>query len=142
LQRSTKLDVGPDDTVLLASGNDALIVRRAGPPTLIETALDFTSARLAHGTELPLLVQFLTDELFGRDLLNGIASVDRGTAAVKVVPLIRTAPLSDRRVTGDAQVRDMTRPFLTLALLVLLWEMIGLARRLHRIRNDHRNALA
>jgi hypothetical protein len=142
LQRSTKLDLRPDDTVLLARGNDALIVRRAGASTLIETALDFTSARLVHGPELPLLVQFLTDELFGRDLLNGIASVDRGPAAVKVVPLIRTVPSSDRRASGDTRMREMARPFLMLALLVLLWEMIGLGRKLYRMRNDHGNALA
>jgi hypothetical protein len=142
LQSSTRLDVRPDDTVLLASGDDALIVRRAGASTLIETALDFTSSRFVHRPEFPLIVQFLTDELFGTDLLNRIASVDRGRAAVKVAPVIHTEPSSDRRASPDTQVRAMARPFLILALFVLLWEMIGLGRKLRRIANDRRNALA
>jgi hypothetical protein len=142
LQSSTRLDVRPDDTVLLASGDDALIVRRAGASTLIETALDFTSTRFVRRPEFPLIVQFLTDELFGADLLNRIASVDRGPAAVKVAPVIHTAPSSDHRASRDTQVREMARPFLMLAVLVLLWEMTGLARKLRRILSDRRNALA
>jgi hypothetical protein len=142
LQRSATLDVRPGDTVLLASGDDALIVRRAGAPTRIETALDFNSARLVHRPELPLIVQFLTDELFGADLLNRIASVDRGPAAAKVAPLTRTGSSPHRRVTGDTRTREMARPLLMLAALVLLWELIGLGRRLYRMRNDHGNVVA
>ena len=136
LRVAARLKPRPVDTVLLAAGDEPLIVRRAGAPPFLETALDFGSAESARRPEIPLLVNFLFEHLFGGDLLDEIATVDRGPAAAMVAPMVRVGIKSDAGAPSDARASDVARPFLVAALLVLLWEIVALGRQWHGLR-DH-----
>ena len=71
------------DAVLLAVGDEPLIVSRAGATKLLETSLDFGSAAIARGPEIPLLVNLMFERLLGSRLLDAIAIADRGTGSVE-----------------------------------------------------------
>ncbi len=135
LQTASALQPGPADSVLMAAGDKPLIVARSGSSKLIETSLDFGSMSTAAGHEIPLLVNLMFEELFDATLLNGIALVDRGPDAARVVPLAVIKPPADPRTAPGATVlSDRARPLVLAALLVLLWEVIALVRQALRLR--------
>ena len=130
LQLAARLQAGPDDSVLLAAGDEPLIVSRAGPGRLIEAAIDFEATAIARGPEIPLLVNLMFERLLGQPLLDQIVLVDRGTGAALVVPSKRLDAQAGKAVANDAQPRrDLARPLLMLALLVLVWEIFALGRQ-------------
>lgn len=130
LQVVAQLRPGAGDAVLLAVGDEPLIVRRAGAPAQLETSLDFESLGRTAGPELPLLVNWLFQRLLGEDLLDGIAIADRGRASVLVAPAASVGADAPARAQGEAGVMsDWTRPLLVAALLVLLWEIVALGRQ-------------
>ena len=70
LQMAARLQARPGDAVLLAAGDDPLIIARAGASKLIETSLDFGAMTAAAGPEMPLLVNLMFEHLFGKRLLE------------------------------------------------------------------------
>ena len=83
---AAQLHARPDDTVLLAAGDDPVIIAREGPSKLIETSLDFGTMAATAGPEIPLLVNLMFEQLFDKTLLDEIAITDRGAAASRVAP--------------------------------------------------------
>ena len=133
LQVAARLEARPMDAVLLAAGDEPLIVSRAGATKRLETALDFGSAETARGPEIPLLVNLMFERLLGSRLLDAIAIADRGTGSSNVAPSARADENAGARLpSGSHPLRDWARPLLMLALLVLLWEMIALGRQWYR----------
>ena len=130
LQVAGRLQASPTDTVLLAAGDAPLIVSRPGSAKLIETAIDFEATAIARGPEIPLLVNLMFERLLGQPLLDAIALTDRGAGAAWVVPSKHLDTQAGTAVANDAQPRrDLARPLLMLALLVLLWEIFALGRQ-------------
>jgi hypothetical protein len=125
----------PDDGVLLAAGDEALIVRRAGDPVVVETSLDVGTMASARRPEAPLIVNFLLDRVLGGGLLDAVASVDRGAAASRVAPVGRAEATSRPADRGVVRVRDATRALLAAAWLVLVWEIVALFRQWRRSRS-------
>ncbi len=139
LRLGARLQAGPTDTELLAAGGEPVIISRAGASKRIETSLDFTSPESARGSQTPLLVNLMFDHLLGSRLLDAIVITDRGPAAARVVPS-RPAP-TDAKPAPDATapkatpvLRDGSWPVLLAACLVLLWEIVALARHSWRLR--------
>ncbi len=135
LQLAARLASTPADSVLLAIGGQALVVRRAGTPVRIETAIDFSASAHAAGPEVPLLVNLMFESLFDGPLLDTIALTERGPAAVRVAPqpgLGVGAP--SPAATAAPGVLDGTSALLLLALGVLLWEIAALGRQWWRLR--------
>jgi hypothetical protein len=62
---AARLGARPMDDVLLAAGDEPLIIRRAGPAKVLETSLDFGSQESAHRPEIPLLVNLMFEQLLG-----------------------------------------------------------------------------
>jgi hypothetical protein len=132
LQLGARLQVQPADAVLLAVGDEPVVVRRAGASALLETSIDF--AAMTRGPELPRLVNWMFERVLGGPLLDDIAVIDRGAGAARVAPVARTAAPSSAPAPADAgEQRDRTRPLLLVALLVLLWEIAALARQWRRL---------
>lgn len=124
------------DDVLLAAGDDPLIIRRAGPAKLLETSLDFGSEESMRTEEVPLLVNLMFEHLFGGSLLDEIAISDRGAGSAMVASLDHAGAIADAHPSSDLrQLRSLARPFLLAALLVLLWEMIALGRQWRRLKD-------
>jgi len=133
LQVAARLEARPGDVVLLAAGDEPLIVSRAGASSLLETSLDFDSTESLRGPEIPLLVNLMFERLLGAPLLDEIATVDRGAGSTKVVPSEGAGPIAAARApVVSRSLRDWAQPFLLAALLVLLWELIALARQAYR----------
>jgi hypothetical protein len=88
---AARLQVGAADAVLLAAGEEPVIVSRAGAPRRLETAIDFAALGRAGGAELPLLVNLMFEQLLGGRLLDTLAISDRGPASSRVVPVPRAA---------------------------------------------------
>jgi hypothetical protein len=139
LRLAARIDVRDADTVLLALGDEVAVVRRPGTPARIETAIDVDATHPAEHATLPLLVNLLFEELLGERLLDRVVEQDRGPAAARVTP--------EPGIGGDAHSgaqapalggdegatrQDVTRALLLLALLVLVWELAALARRVLR----------
>jgi hypothetical protein len=140
MQVAAQLRVRPGDDVLLAAGDEPLIIRRAGPANVVETSLDFGSEERTRRPEIPLLVNLMFDQLLDADLLDEIAIADRGAGSATVAPLDRGGVIADSgRPTDSSALRDSTRPLLVAALVVLLWEMIALGRQWYR-SNDFADA--
>jgi len=135
LRVAAKLKPRPGDTVLLAAGDEPLVVSRAGASMNLETVLDFGAPETTQRPEIPLLVNFLFERLFGGHLLDAIATVDRGPTAAVVAPIERVGVDSDTGIPSESRARDWARPFLAAALLVLLWEIVALGRQWHRSRS-------
>lgn len=136
---AARLQAGVADTVLLAAGDEPLIVSRAGTPKRLETGLDFAAMGGARRAELPLLVNLMFDQLLGSRLLEELALVDRGPASSWIAPATRAASAAARTPTADRHgdlrfTRDATQPLLAAALLVLLWEIAALCRQWLRLR--------
>lgn len=139
---AARLPVRPADRVLLALGNEPVIVSRAGAVPHIETALDFAAAGLVNQPQIPLLVNVLFETLLGTRLLDALAVADRGLDSSRVLPVdgVGTgAGAGDGVGLGSGSVARepdragapvaWVRPLLWLAVLVLLWELAALARQ-------------
>jgi hypothetical protein len=125
-----------DDEVLLAFGGEAAIVVSQGTPRRVETSIDFAAMAAGSGPATPLLLNLMFEQLFDAPLLDAVAQVDRRAAAVRIAPAQdleapALAPLAD---TAAAQ-RDLTRPLLIAAWLLLAWEAIALALQARRLRD-------
>lgn len=131
----------PDDIVLLAAGDTPLILSRHGTTPLLETALDFRSPGADGRPETPLLVNFLFERLLGSSLLDQVAAVERGPHAAAVAAAEQLGARPGPNTARAVRVRDLTQPFLTIALLVLLWEIAALGRSWLRLRT-HAKALS
>ena len=119
---------------MLAVGGEPLIVSRAGAAKLLETALDFGAAENMRGPEIPLLVNLMFDQLLDRHLLEEIALQDRGGGSANVVPSERAVATAVARApSAGRSLRDWVQPLLAAALLVLLWELVALARQWYRL---------
>ena len=70
LQVGAQLQARPVDTVILAMGDEAVIVSRAGAPKLIESSLDFGLPGIMPGPQIPLLVNLLFEQLFGIETIT------------------------------------------------------------------------
>jgi hypothetical protein len=136
MQVAARLEAREGDVVLLAVGDEPLIVSRAGAPRLLETSLDFNSEEALRGPEIPLLVNWMFERVLGSPLLDEIATVDRGAGSASVAPSERTgASAAARAPTVSRSLRDWTQPFLIAAVLVLLWELVALALQAYRSTN-------
>ena len=131
---AARLQVRPADAVLLAIGDEPVIVRRVGETPRLETAFDFAAMAASRGPELPLLVNWLFETLLDRNLLDEIAFVDRGPRSVLVAPLPIVAAPAVPAVVVPRSPSDEARLVLLIALLVLLWEAVALARQGLRLR--------
>jgi len=142
LPLAARLQAVAADTVLLAAGDEAVIVSRAGTPKRLETALDFAAMGSARRAELPLLVNLMFEHLLGRHLLEEFAFTDRGPAASRVAAAAPAARAASSVAPAPAAARHggarfmhhATPPLLAAALLVLLWEIAALCRQWLRLR--------
>jgi len=131
---AAQMQARPNDAVLLAAGSDPVIIARNGASKRMETSLDFGTMAATAGPEIPLLVNLLFEQLFDKSLLDEIAITDRGPAASRVVPQPGVEqPAGTPQTTAAPILRNGTRPLLLAALLVLLWEIVALARQSYRI---------
>ena len=134
LRVAARLRPGPADAVLLAAGDEPLVVARAGAVARIETSIDFSAPGAGDDPAPALLVDWMFGRLFGSHLLNAIAITDRGPAASRVVPVPRALVAGPAREADEARfVRAATRPLLILAGLVLLWVIAALALQWRRL---------
>lgn len=130
LQIAAHLQVRPNDNVLLALGDEPVIVARGGKAKVVETSLDVASIASGRGPELPLLVDLMVGTLLGPGLLDAVAVVDRGPRASHVAPLPELVASAATPSTTVARAsRDVIWPVLVVALLALLWEAVALARQ-------------
>jgi hypothetical protein len=133
---AARLRAEPGDEVLLAAGDEPLIVRRAPPKKMLETSLDFGSAASARSEEIPLLADLMFEQLLGDPLLDEIAITDRGAGSAIVSRSRRASAVAvSPKPSMSSARRDETRPLLAGALLVLLWEAIALGRQWLHLRN-------
>jgi hypothetical protein len=139
----------PGDDLLLAIGDEPVIVQRAGAARRIETSLDFASMAATPGPEIPLLLNFAFGNLLGTRLLEETAITDRGPAASLVAPALmgtaagsatgaragpdRSVAAAPERPRGPRQGHDASWPVLLAALLVLLWEVVALGLQWRRL---------
>jgi len=87
-----------------------------------------------RGPEIPLLVNLMFDQLLDRHLLEEIALQDRGGGSANVVPSERAVATAVARApSAGRSLRDWVQPLLAAALLVLLWELVALARQWYRL---------
>lgn len=142
LRLAARLQPDAAAAVLLAAGDEAVIVSRAGTPRRIETALDFAAMASARDADLPLLMNLLFEQLFGGPLLDALAVTDRGPASSRVAPVphadggagaIASAGASAVAAAQGPRdsrfLHDAARPVLLVALLALLWEVAALGRQ-------------
>jgi len=131
---TARLVVRPADIIVLAVGDEPVIVQRAGPPQLVETSLDLGQAELSGGAEVPLLLNLMIERVLGGRLLDEIALTDRGPASARVAPLQRLAASRSERAPSDSRLLgDWSRPLLVAAALALLWEIVALVRQWARL---------
>ena len=127
---AARLQAGPADAVLLAVGDEPVIVSRSGPTKLLETSLDFAALASSPGPQVPLLLNLMFEQVLGVGLLDAVAIRQRSPDAARVVP---SQPAADAASAGLSReprgLRDTARPLLALAALVLLWEIGALARQ-------------
>jgi len=117
------------DVVLLAIGDEPVIVRRAGAVSRLDTSFDFAAMAVSRGPELPLLVDWLFETVLDRRLLDAIALVDRGPRSVLVAPLpVVAAPAAPTSAVLPSS-SDEAKLLLLIALLVLSWEIAALVRQ-------------
>jgi hypothetical protein len=120
------------DEVLLAAGELPLVIRRAGSPRTVETSLDLGAAELTGADTVPLLFAFLADTALDASLLDRSAGLARGDSASMVAP---RADLAAQPSSLDVTHRDgapFVLPFVMLAVVLLAWDALTLARRLLR----------
>ena len=133
MQVAARLEARPGDVVLLAAGDEPLMISRTGASKVLETSLDFDAEEALRGPEIPLLVNFMFERILGGNLLDEITIIDRGAGSARVVPSERAGANAVARASGSAHsLHDWTRPLLVAALLILLWELVALAYQWHR----------
>jgi hypothetical protein len=134
LRVAARLTVLPGDAVLLAAGNEPVIVRRAGATNLLETSIDFAAPGLARSAATPLLANLMFEHLMGGALLDTIVEADRGAGSSVVAPLQPAQADAPVATAGAATTRQsVERPVLIAALFVLLWEAAALWRQWVRL---------
>jgi hypothetical protein len=123
---------GPADSVLLEAGTEPLIVLRAGPPRMVDTALDLSAPEIANEDWLPLLVGLLVDVAMDEDILSRSVAGGRGVLASNIGPLESLLARPD--IAPSARSRDSAflLPLLLLAMALLMWDVGALGRRLVR----------
>ncbi len=125
---------GPADIVLVETAAEPIVVLRPGPPRIVDTSLDLSSAEIAGDPAVPLLVEWLVDTALGVSLLDRTAGTDRGDAASRVAALGRL----QNHATATASTPGNTSPFLLpalwLVLALLAWDVASLARRARQER--------
>ena len=135
LQVAARLQARPGDTVLMAVGDDPVVVARAGETKLLETSLDFGAMAATRGPEAPLLLNLLLERLLDQRVLDETASIDRGPRSTFVAPLPEFGAAAAAAGASESRsLRDDSRVVLLLALLALLWEIVALARQGWRLR--------
>ncbi len=142
LRTAGRIERRPGDRVLLAAGDEPLVVSRAGTPAVLETVLDFSSTDAARRPETALVAAFLLEQLVGARLLDDIVLADRGPAASKIVPVRQLEAAAGREPPQESRLRSLARPLLLAALLVLLWEVVAVVRQWRRLREHVRALLA
>jgi hypothetical protein len=134
------LPVGAGDEVLLALGPAAALVRRAGTPLQIDTALALVSAAGRGHPDLPLLLDLMLGQLLGGPLLERMAVADRGVRASQVLPVADLAAVAAAASSPSPAVaparpsQPAVAPLLGLAAAVCLWELAALLRQAQRLR--------
>lgn len=136
----------PGDTVLLALGDEPVIVVRAGATPRVETSLDFGALATARGSQTPLLVNLMFERLWGGRLLGEVVTSGRGAAASHIVPGAQpaaavqapaqpsqTAMVQTPQAAGPRPLAQGMRPVLLIAVLALLWEIAALGRQWARL---------
>lgn len=137
----------PGDSVLLALGDEPVLVRRAGAMPLLECAVDFAALSAARGAQTPLLVNLLFEQLLDARLLGAVATTGQGAAASRVVPAVHAGSAADvaassprpaatagtPRPVDARRASPGTRAVLWVALLALLWEVAALVRQWLRL---------
>lgn len=127
---AARLQATPADAVLLAIGDEPVIISRGGPATLLETSVDFAALANLHGPQIPLLLNLMLEQVLGPGLLDGIALTQRSPTAARVVPSRPAADTPGESPSRESRLlRGATQPLLALAALVLLWEIGALARQ-------------
>ncbi len=106
MQVAARLEARPGDVVLLAAGDEPLIVSRTGASKLLETSLDFDAEEALRGPEIPLLVNFMFERLLGGHLLDEIAMADRGAGSAQVVPSERASASAVARAPAVSRIRS------------------------------------
>ena len=146
---AARIDARPEDVVLLAAGDEPLILSRAGNAKLLETSLDLGSMGASRSADLPLLVNLMFERVLGVELLDSIAMLDRGSASVMVAPA-HSPNAAPGAVPGSSAVsssnesrprvspmsRDGAWPLLAIALLLLVWEIVALGRQWIRLNRN------
>ncbi len=136
LRVAARLRARPGDDVVLAAGDEPLLVRRAGKANVVETSVDFTAAEKSRSPEIPLLTNVMFEQLLGGELLDEVAIADRGADAARVAPSRHARALAEPARTSEARaLRTVARPLLVAALLVLLWELVALGWQWRRLRD-------
>jgi hypothetical protein len=119
----------PVDDVLVAAGDVPLVIRRAGAPRIVESTFDLGAAE-SQGTEtVPLLFAFLADVALDMQLLDRSAALVRDDDASMIA---RRADLGkqsrpSRRAQGGGTPFGLA--FVGLAVLLVAWDVLALARR-------------
>jgi hypothetical protein len=133
LPLAASLQPRPGDRVLLALGSKPAIIARAGVPPAVDTSLDFASMGAAGGSEAPLLLDLMLEQLLGQRLLDPVVAAERDPAVSKVVPSAPEARAAPPRSAPTLE-RDLTRWLLGAALIVALWEIAALMGQWARAR--------
>ena len=133
---------GPADDVLLAAGEVPLVIVRAGSPRIVETSLDLGATESAGGEAAPLALAFLIDTALDTPLLDRSVGLVRGDAASMVAP--RATLVAHPHAPGATHGNHVSfvLPFMLLALALLAWDALSLARRLLRDHDPRARALA
>lgn len=127
---AARLQANTADAVLLAIGDEPVIISRGGPAALLETSVDFAALANPPGLHIPLLLNLMFEQVLGPGLLDGIAITQRSPTAARVVPSRPAADTPGESLSrGSRMLRGATQPLLALAALVLLWEIGALARQ-------------
>jgi hypothetical protein len=126
---AARLRPSATDRVLLAVGAEPIVVERSGAAPLIETSIDFRSPQVSRSPELPLLVDWMAGRALGTRLLDRIAVADRGPNSATVAPWRRIATGGARPADDSGHRRERAKPLLFAAMLVVVWELVALARQ-------------
>ena len=108
------------------------MIRRAGSPRTVETSLDLDAPELTGTDTVPLLFAFLADAALGASLLDRSAGLARGDTASLVAPRADLEAQSRSLDLTHGDGAPFVLPFVLLAVVLLAWEALSLARRLLR----------
>jgi hypothetical protein len=128
------LERNAGDEVLLAIGDEPVVVRRRGSSGIVETSLDLASAERTRRPEVPLIVNLMLEQLLDERLLDGVVVADRGAGAAHVAPSALPGAAAQSSSAPARQAHPASSPLLLAALLVLFWELLALWRQWRRLR--------